>query len=205
MFKITFNHGINTTFLSINFLSLSIKKQQNANENKSEIKDNLIDNNLPKIKFLDNKTTLGGWEIDKVKEIDSNVNVYLFIQKYKAESAWNLVAPIIHEKDKNKIYQYGLGYFALEGSGGGLHNTRCLIYELVKLREKGIKVNIIPKVIDNEVISGFQYFDSGINLEYLLEKSIDLINYRKGSFLNIYKQINEITTEASLIPINKNF
>jgi len=195
MFKINFNNGIDTTIFPFNLINISINI--NKNGSKTEF-DNL---NIPlnieptKHQLIDNKTTLGGWEINKISHINSDINVYLFIEKEKDRSAWNLIAPVIQEKDTNKIYQYGLEYFALEGCGGGIHNTKDMIYLLKELSRKGIQVNIIPKVVANDLIHEFEYADSGVTLSDLIEKSIDLVNYRKGSFEWIYKQYNEIMNE----------
>ena len=197
MIKINFNfkNGVDTTLFSFNLINVSIKTSKNVDA--SELDRLKIPLNIEPTEpqLIDCKTTLGGWEIERINEISSDINAYLFIEKDKDGSAWNLVAPVIQEKDTNRIYQYRLGYFALEGCGGGLHNMKVMIYRLKKLGQQGLRVNIIPKVIANDLIHGFEYVDSGLTLCDLIEKSVDLVNYRKGSFEWIYKQYNEIINE----------
>lgn len=149
--------------------------------------------------FVDRKTTFGGSNINFIDTIKDDIVLYLFIQKEKQYSAWNLISPVILEKGTGKIYQYRYNCFALEGSGGGLSNTSLIFYYLKKHEEKGFKVLIAPKIVDNVLLSGFEFVDSGIKLNDLLEKSIDLHNYRKDSFLWIHKQYQELIDKYRLI------
>lgn len=189
--------GMDTTLFPFNLINVFINTNKNIIKEELENSNTPININPPKPQLRDSKTTLSGWDIEKLNEINSDINAYLFIEKEKDRSAWNLIGPVIHEKSTHKIYQYGLGYFALEGYGGGLHNTKDMIHLLKKLSQKGIRINIIPKVIANELIHGFEYVDSGVTLNDLIEKSIDLMNYKKGSFKWIYNKYNEIINEAS--------
>lgn len=66
------------------------------------------------------------------------------------------MAPIIHEREINRIFQFGLL----------LHN--------------------------------FEFLDSQITLNDLIENSIDLVNYREGRFEWIYKNHVEITTKYDI-------
>lgn len=189
MIKFDFS-GIKNTLMSNTLLSFSF------NFNRTKKDDNIVVKNDAVIeevkKYTDYKTTLYGDEIDVVGKINDDIIVYLFIEKEKDSSAWNLVVPVIIEKSTNRIIQFGSGWFALEGCGGGLGNTSSLIYNLKKHIEKGYKVSILPKVVDNKLLYDYEYCDSNINLSDLLENSIDLINYRKDAFKWIYKQYQEI-------------
>lgn len=189
MIKFDFS-GIKNTLMSNALLSF------NFNFNKAKNNDAITVNNDVDIKevkkYVDYKTTLYGNEVDIVGKINDDIIVYLLIEKEKDSSAWNLVVPIIVEKSTNRITQFGSGWFALEGSGGGLGNTSSLIYYLRKHIEKGYKVSILPKVVDNKLLFDYEYCDSNIKLSDLLENSIDLINYQKDSFKWIYKQYQEL-------------
>ena len=192
MVNLSYN-GIKNTIASFNLFSISINRGKNEGEIQLEEKEGKelhVANKIPE--FMDNKTTLGGWNINLVNKISDDIIVYFFIQKEKSYSSWNLVAPVILEKSTGKIYQYGLGYFALEGCGGGLRNTKSIIYNLKRHMEKGFQVSIIPKVVDNALLRSFEYVDSGTRLSDLLEKSTDLISYRKDTFEMIYKQYQEL-------------
>ena len=138
--------------------------------------------------YKDYKTTLGGWETDLIEKINDDLIAYLFIQKERESSAWNLVAPVLLEITTGRIIQYGLGYFALQGCGGGLNNTSSILYYLNKHQEKGYKIYIAPKVVNTKLLRSFEFIDSGTTLGNLLDNSIDLINYRKGRCEWIYKQ-----------------
>lgn len=48
------------------------------------------------------------------------------------------------------------------------------------------------------LLTGFEYADSGIKLSDSLEESIDLHNYRKDSFVWIYKQYQELIIKYKL-------
>src|SRR5690606_7222639 len=124
--------------------------------------------------------------------------VYLFIQKERKFSTWNLVAPIILEKSTGKINQYGLGYFALQGTGGGLSNTSSILFLLKNHKNKGFKVSILPKIVDSELLGNYEYVDSGVKLSDLIENSFDLISYRKEPFDWIYKRYIELLQKYDL-------
>ncbi|MGY0425694.1 MAG: hypothetical protein ACWIPI_02545, partial [Polaribacter sp.] len=119
MINLNYN-GIKNTLSPFNLFNIFININRGVNKKCPEL---IIENESAtpieeKPIFKDYKTTLGGWNIDLIDKINENVIVYFFIQKTKDSSAWNLVAPVILEKSTGKINQYGLGYFALEGSGG---------------------------------------------------------------------------------------
>lgn len=196
MVSLNYN-GIKNTLASFNLFNISINRNVNNKKFDKEDEHKHFEIKEPS-GFKDHKTTLCGRDIDLIKKINDHIIVYLFIQKEKDSSAWNLVAPVIMEKSTGKISQYGLGYFALEGRGGGLKNTDMIMYYLKKHSEKGFKVSILPKVVDNKLLSDFEYIDSGIKLIDLIENSIDLINYRKDSFEWIYKQYMDLVVENGL-------
>lgn len=90
------------------------------------------------------------------------------------------------------MIQFGLGYFALQGSGSGMNNTDSLFYHAKKLKEKGYNVSIIPKVIDNKLIHDFEYFDNELTINDLDLKSIHLFNYSKGKHSSIKDEFNRL-------------
>lgn len=189
MIKFDFS-GIKNTLMSNTLLSFSFNFNRAKKDEAIAVNNDVVIEEVKK--YTDYKTTLYGDEIDIVGKINDDIIVYLFIEKEKDSSAWNLVVPVIIEKSTNRIIQFGSGWFALEGCGGGLGNTSSLIYNLKKHIEKGYKVSILPKVIDNKLLYDYEYCDSNINLSDLLENSIDLINYRKDAFKWIYKQYQEL-------------
>ncbi|MEA9414296.1 hypothetical protein [Flavobacterium sp. PL02] len=188
-------NGISNTLNENNFLNVSV----NLNRKKEK---ETIEQAIPTVTeiptFKDRKTTLGSSKIELIDKIKDDIIVYLFIQKNKEHSAWNLIAPVIVERGSGKTYQYHYNYFALEGTGGGLSNTSSILYYLKKHAEKGFQVLIAPKITDNLLMNAFEYADSGIKLSDLLEDSIDLHNYRKDSFEWIYKQYQELITKHRL-------
>ncbi|MDL2141666.1 hypothetical protein QQY79_03970 [Flavobacterium tructae] len=188
-------NGISNTLNENNFLNVSI----NLNGKKEEEKiEPTITGIIENPKFIDRKTTLSSSEIELIDKIKDDVVVYLFIQKNKEHSTWNLIAPVIVEKSTGKTYQYEYRNFALEGTGGGLSNTSSILYYLKKHAEKGFQVLIAAKITDNSLMNGFEYADSGIKLTDLLQDSIDLHNYRKDSFEWIYKQYQELIIKYRL-------
>jgi hypothetical protein len=197
MINLNYN-GIKSTLSSFNVFNISINIGVDKKISELIIENESITQIEQKPVFKDYKTTLGGWNIDLIDKINDNIIVYFFIQKTKDSSAWNLVAPVIIEKSTGKISQYGLGYFALEGSGGGLSNMSSIMYYLKKHREKGYEVSLLPKIVENELLSNYEFVDSGIKLTDLTENSISLINYRKEAFEWIYKQYNELVVEYGL-------
>ncbi len=65
------------------------------------------------------------------------------------------------------------------------------------IKNKGFKVDIIPKVVDNSKLNNFQYVDSGIKLGDLID-STDLNAYRKDSFVWIDKQLTSLLEKYQL-------
>lgn len=196
MINLNYN-GIKNTIASFNLLNINIEKKVETKKTRrieNKIPENIITYNKPK----DYKTTLGGTKINLIEKMIGDLNVYLFIEKRKEHSSWNMVVPVIVEKNTNKIYQYMNGYFALEGSGGGLSNTISIIKYLKLHTEKGYNVSIIPKVTENELLNNFKFIDSEVNLEFLIKKSTDLILYRKNEFEWIYSQYEELINEFEL-------
>ncbi|NAS30584.1 hypothetical protein GTQ40_06350 [Flavobacteriaceae bacterium R38] len=193
--NLNFN-GIKDTLNSFNVFNISFNKQQETSKISEKIKEKpiLLKEKVP----TDYKTTLGGWNLDVIDKIEDDLIVYLFIQKEIKSSAWNLVAPIVLEKSTGKINQYGLGYFALQGMGGGLSNTSSMLFRLKNHKNKGFKVSILPKIVNSELLSNYEYVDGGVKLSDLIENSLDLINYRKKPFDWIYKQYIELLQEHDL-------
>lgn len=153
---------------------------------------------IDKITFREPKTTLSTNHFDLLSKINKNVIVFLFIQKDRSNSTWNLISPIVKEKDTGKFFQFGLGYFALQGSGGGLSNTCSLFSHLKKLKNRGFQVDILPKIAETSLMSDFEYLDSGIKLQDLIDNSIDLINYREKSFSWIYQEYQRLLEKHKL-------
>jgi len=197
MINLSYN-GIKNPLASFNVFNISINRSLDKKTSELTIENKSITTIEEKPIFKDYKTTLGGWNINLIDKVNDNVIVYFFIQKTKGSSAWNLVAPVILEKSTGKINQYGLGYFALEGSGGGLSNMSSIMYYLKKHREKGYEISLLPKIVENKLLNDYEFVDSGIKLTDLTENSIDLINYRKEAFECIYKQYNELLSKYGL-------
>lgn len=193
MINIDFN-GFKEVFFSPSLINISFNINKKSKEEIIHKSEDII----VKKEYCDYKTTLGGWGLNEIKKFNEDITVYLFIQKFKTSSAWNLVAPFVQGDRTNKNIQYGLGYFALEGLGGGIGNTDMLMFHLHNHKKKNYKVNIIPLVIENELLSDFEFVDSGVTLSNLLENSIPLINYRKDSFDWIYNQYNKLIDEYEL-------
>ncbi len=195
---INFNYnGIKNTLASFNLLSISIERKAEKVEHPSNTELIKLEPTVSK-EYRDHKTTLGGWETDLIAKLNDNLIAYFFIQKERESSDWNLVAPVLLETTTGRIIQYGLGYFALQGCGGGLNNTNSVLYYLNKLQERGYKVHLVPKVVDTNLLRSFEYTDSGTTLENLLKNSIDLINYRKGKFEWIHKQYQQLVDKYKL-------
>lgn len=194
MFKLE-NNGVKNSLFSFTFLNVS----NNFNKKeKSEILNLEAIEIIDKITFREPKTTLSTNHFNLLNKINGNVIVYLFIQKNRSSSAWNLIAPVVLEKETGKFFQFGLGYFSLQGSGGGLSNTCSLFSHLRKLKERGFQVEILPKIVRTSLMSDFEYLDSGIKLQDLLDSSIDLINYRKESFSWIYQEYQRLVEKHKL-------
>lgn len=87
----------------------------------------------------DYKTTMSGSKIELIEKLEEDIVIYLFIQKEKENGiSWNLIAPIVKCLTSNTILQYGLGFFALQGSGGGLNSTNSIFYFSKKTKRKRI-------------------------------------------------------------------
>ena len=128
----------------------------------------------------DYKTTMSGSKIELIEKLEEDIVIYLFIQKEKENGiSWNLIAPIVKCLTSNTILQYGLGFFALQGSGGGLNSTNNVIFS--------------PRVIkNNHLLKEFEYCDNNLTLDDLDKNSISLCNYLiNDTFESIYKKYNE--------------
>ena len=197
---ISFNYsGIKNTIASFTLFKFDFGKKPNIDTSKLEIvqtPEKIIDKPQPK----DYKTTLGGTKISLIEKLNGDLTAYLFIEKNKIleHSAWNMVVPVIIESRTKIMYQYTNGGFALEGSGGGLSNTRSLLRYLKLHMDKGFNVLLIPKVIDNDLLDNFKFIDSGVDLDILIKNSTDLILYRKNEFEWIYSQYKELLSELNL-------
>ncbi|GAB1856142.1 hypothetical protein MHTCC0001_09770 [Flavobacteriaceae bacterium MHTCC 0001] len=195
IFNLSFN-GIKNTLNSFSVFNISFNKKEEISKISENVEERPV--SLKEKAPSDYKTTLGGWNLNIIDKIEDDLIVYLFIQKETKSSAWNLVAPIVLEKSTGKINQYGLGYFALQGMGGGLSNTSSLFFRLKNHKSKGFKVSILPKIVNSELLSKYEYVDGGVKLSDLIENSLDLINYRKEPFDWIYKQYIELLEKYNL-------
>ncbi|MFS4494707.1 hypothetical protein [Maribacter sp. 2308TA10-17] len=152
------------------------------------------------VRYNDFKTLYGYSGLKLINSMNYDLTVYLLIEKETIGSAWNLVAPVILENSTMKITQFNLGAFALQGSGGGLSNTSSLFHKLRDYEMRGYKVSVVPKLVDSEILSNFQFADSGLRLMDLIEhpKTIDLANYRKDQFAEIHETYVELTEDYGL-------
>lgn len=212
MFNLNFN-GIKNTLSTYNLFNFSFNFFLNF-EKKKNIKQELdsIEQTIQNIKevqiYSDHKTTLSGSCTDRIEKLTDDLRVYLFIQKNKESSAWNLVAPVIYECSTGEVTQYSLGYFALQGSGGGLGSISSMFYHLKNHIKKGYKVSIFPKVVDNTILKNFEYVDSGLKLQDVIDKSTRLIHYQKDVFKWIYKQYIELVDKYDIVKptsLNKSY
>lgn len=200
MINFSFNNTKNTlSSISLFNISINLKKESKAVPPQIEEshQNEKIENKINQ--WHDYKTPLSGNEISYIEDFKENITTYLFIQKALTIGAWNLVVPIIKGDESKRFLEFGLGYFALQGCGGGLNNTDTLFYYLEKHKNKGYNVAILPKVIESTYLDDFQYLDSNVKLETLLENSIDLINYRKGKLDWIFKEYIRLLNKYSLI------
>lgn len=192
MFKIEIN-GVKNSLYSFTFFNISTNFRKKEN---SEVLNLETIEIVDEVTFTEPKTTLSTKHFDLLNKINGNVIVYLFIQKER--STWNLISPIVKEKETGKFFQFSLGDFALQGTGGGLSNMCSLFSYLKKLKDRGGQVDILPKITENSLMRDFEYFDSGIQLQDLIDCSIDLINYRKDSFLWIYQEYQRLLVKHKL-------
>ncbi|MDM8173663.1 hypothetical protein QT327_04685 [Olivibacter sp. 47] len=149
---------------------------------------------VPEIKgSQDFKTLLSGSQIELVRKLKSDLDVYLLISKEQSlGSEWHLVMPIIRQRSSGKIYEFSDATFALQGSGGGLGNMKSLLYNLSSVEQKGFNITISPKLIGNDILEKFLYVDNELTLDFVLKNSVDLLTYRKGIFERIYSQYEEL-------------
>lgn len=196
MIKFSYSKIKNTiTPLTLFNFDFGKKIEKKLNELPSE---KVLKKSIEKQKPKDYKTTLGGAKINLIEKMNGDLCAYLLIEKNKEHSSWNMVIPVIIEKNTNVMYQYSSGCFALEGSGGGLNNTRSILRYLKLHKNKGFNVSIVPKIVDNNLLNNFEYIDGGVNLNILLENSTDLILYRKNEFKWIYSQYQKLIKELHL-------
>jgi hypothetical protein len=145
---------------------------------------------VTKRKLMDRKTPLGGTFISSIGAIEEDVILYLFISKQKTKgSEYHLITPVAIEKKCNRIYQFNNSCFALEGMGGGINNIDSLFYNLSEVKRKGYRVTIVTKVIENEYLSDYEYFDSNLHLHDLISNSWDIESHRKDRFVQIYQEL----------------
>lgn len=148
-------------------------------------------------------------EISKIKLIENyneDICIYFFIQKESSNhSSWNLILPLVKGLNTNRLLQYRLGNFCLQG-GGGLLTTKNIFYSANKLREKGYKVYSSAKVIDNNLLHDFLYLDTELTLNNLDEKSELLYHYCKTDpFEWIFNQYKNLVKENSFDDMICNF
>ncbi len=194
---INFNHGIKNIIGSFTLFNFDFGKKE-KNKLDEFPQEKIFKESVEKYEPTDYKTTLGGTKISLIDKINEDLCAYLLIEKNKEHSAWNMVILVIIGKDTGLMYQYSNGCFALEGSGGGLSNTRSILRYLKLHKNKGFDVSIIPKVVDNDLLKKFEYVDGGVYLSTILKNSIDLILYRKNEFEWIYFQYQELIKELNL-------
>lgn len=199
MFKFSFNN-LSNTIGAFNFINFSINlNKKNAKvqlQPEESVQKEITNNNIKK--WHDYKTGLHGGEISYIRDFKENITIYLFIQKTPTLGAWNLVVPVIKGDESKRFLEFSLGSFALQGCGGGLNNTDTLFYYSEKHKNEGYNVTILPKIIESTYLDDFQYLDSNVKFDTLLENSIDLINYRKGEFVWIFKEYIRLLNKYSL-------
>lgn len=188
-----FNFNISQIANSFSIFSFNYSVKKEIESQKKEQIQKKEDNESVSDK-RDYKTTMSGSKIELIGRLNEDIVIYLFIQKEKENGiSWNLVVPIVKCLTSNTILQYGLGFFALQGSGGGLNSTNSIFISAKKLKEKGYNVIFSPRVIkNNQLLKEFEYCDNNLTLDDLDKNSIPLCNYLiKDTFISIYKKYNE--------------
>ena len=188
-----FNFNISQIANSFSIFSFNYSVKKEIESQKKEQIQKKEDNESVSDK-RDYKTTMSGSKIELIGRLNEDIVIYLFIQKEKENGiSWNLVVPIVKCLTSNTILQYGLGFFALQGSGGGLNSTNSIFISAKKLKEKGYNVIFSPRVIKkNQLLKEFEYCDNNLTLDDLDKNSIPLCNYLiNDTFISIYKKYNE--------------
>jgi hypothetical protein len=188
-----FNFNISQIANSFSIFSFNYSVKKEIESQKKEQIQKKEDNESVSDK-RDYKTTMSGSKIELIGRLNEDIVIYLFIQKEKENGiSWNLVVPIVKCLTSNTILQYGLGFFALQGSGGGLNSTNSIFISAKKLKEKGYNVIFSPRVIkNNQLLKEFEYCDNNLTLDDLDKNSIPLCNYLiNDTFISIYKKYNE--------------
>ena len=188
-----FNFNISQIANSFSIFSFNYSVKKEIESPKKEQIQKKEDNESVSDK-RDYKTTMSGSKIELIEKLEEDIVIYLFIQKEKENGiSWNLVVPIVKCLTSNTILQYGLGFFALQGSGGGLNSTNSIFISAKKLKEKGYNVIFSPRVIkNNQLLKEFEYCDNNLTLDDLDKNSIPLCNYLiNDTFVSIYKKYNE--------------
>ena len=135
-----FNFNISQIANSFSIFSFNYSVKKEIESPKKEQIQKKEDNESVSDK-RDYKTTMSGSKIELIGKLNEDIVIYLFIQKEKENGiSWNLVVPIVKCLTSNTILQYGLGFFALQGSGGGLNSTNSIFISAKKLKEKGYNV-----------------------------------------------------------------
>ena len=184
--------AVKNTLFSINFFGSLSNVDKKKNTCKFEPSSDSDSEESKPIKLTDHKTTLNGYSFNYIKEINKDIVVFIFIQKEKEYSSRHIVAPLIKECITRRTIQFNLCTFSLEGIGGGLGKTETLFHFLKLHFDKGFKVSVIPKVVNSQILNDFQYFDSGLKYQDLVDSSIDLVNYRKGSLEYVFRQYSKL-------------
>ena len=188
-----FNFNISQIANSFSIFSFNYSVKKEIESQKKEQIQKKEDNESVSDK-RDYKTTMSGSKIELIGKLNEDIVIYLFIQKEKENGiSWNLVAPIVKCLTSNTILQYGLGFFALQGSGGGINSTNSIFISAKRLKEKGYNVIFSPRVIkNNQLLKEFEYCDNNLTLDDLDKNSIPLCNYLiNDTFESIYKKYNE--------------
>lgn len=188
-----FNFNISQIANSFSIFSFNYSVKKEIESQKKEQIQKKEDNESVSDK-RDYKTTMSGSKIELIGRLNEDIVIYLFIQKEKENGiSWNLVVPIVKCLTSNTILQYGLGFFALQGSEGGLNSTNSIFISAKKLKEKGYNVIFSPRVIkNNQLLKEFEYCDNNLTLDDLDKNSIPLCNYLiNDTFISIYKKYNE--------------
>ena len=186
---------IKNTLFSVSLFNISFNKKKESTQIKEEALVPILEEKVP---FKDLKTLYGICGLELIDKMCNDLTAYLFIQKNKDHSSWNLVVPVIIDRITNEALQFGQGYFALEGSGGGLNYTDSIFRKLKEHKANGFNVSICPIIVDNKLLDDFEYIDSNLKWNDLLKDGINLANYRKREFVWIYKQYSEIKAKYQL-------
>ena len=181
----TYNGEIETVILPKNIIMFwknNIMKEEDSGVLTSNIS---IENEVIEEGYTDYKTSRGIVDIDYIDLFKGELIAYLFIEKNNVEGHYSLISPVIREKLSGQYIRFGTESFALQG-GEGKRYTRSLLLKLKKYeQERNFFVPIVLKVIESKLINDFEYMESKLTLDDMINNSENILNYRQTDRLKM--------------------